>query len=429
MKLLFMKLKSFISSFWKISAGKRSLSGSSFLELAVAMAVLGVLASSSIQTEVGIEDRKSELITEQRIKKIQDAMVLFLKNNKRLPCPSSLTDRYDAQLGAEEIYGTISNPNMTINICSTPTVRNDLATNARIIPSPEIYRAIIHKTETPTAYGSFYADYPKIPPAYLIQGAVPTATLGLKPEDGLDGFGRKIFYSVHTILTNNKTSNPHCMSSSAYGRIKRYCFEGSGNSETQFTAHSKEMDYELSSTRYLPIFNLTFNYSDSFYGYAKGYAHEPFPYCHLDTVADVRAAYALVTTDKNGKGGVNKFGVRNGCPDLAADKVNIGGVKAGCTDLIFNNYNIEPDVLYDIKVNNATKGFVSSVNIMNQKLNTKVFPVHHIDLLMECNEGLNNGCQSIEYAYLKDDPEETGCFTRNDCPKNECGENKVCSRP
>ena len=179
MKLLFMKLKSFISSFWKISAGKRSLSGSSFLELAVAMALLGVLASSSIQTEVGIEDRKSELITEQRIKKIQDAMVLFLKNNKRLPCPSSLTDRYDAQLGAEEIYGTISNPNMTINICSTPTVRNDLAINARIIPSPEIYRAIIHKTETPTAYGSFYADYPKIPPAYLIQGAVPTATPGL----------------------------------------------------------------------------------------------------------------------------------------------------------------------------------------------------------------------------------------------------------
>ena len=153
----------------------------SLLELSVVMIIMGLIFSGSVSAfQIGM--KKAEIkMTNDNINSSYRAIGDFLQKNKRLPCPSNLSDAVESS----DNYGLESR-----------------STNAN--PS------------CTTGNGVFASGN-------LVYGAIPTRSLGIPDNHGIDGYGNKIAYIVDSRLTNNYIDSadlPSDLSSEAtYGTI------------------------------------------------------------------------------------------------------------------------------------------------------------------------------------------------------------------
>lgn len=121
--------------------------GFTLIELAIVLAILGLLLGGGSMLLQPLLDRNRRTDTIEKLKVIEDALVVYVSSNSVLPCPS------------------------------VPTLGSGASNGVASIPGSG-------------ACGSFRTS-----------GGVPWLTLGLTERDVLDGWGRRISYAVTSSLT------------------------------------------------------------------------------------------------------------------------------------------------------------------------------------------------------------------------------------
>jgi prepilin-type N-terminal cleavage/methylation domain-containing protein len=142
--------------------------GFSLVELAVSLAIIGMIVSSVMSVAItnDFEVKKSE--TEAKLNRIEEAIAGFLSLNLRLPCPADgETPVSDASFGQE---GTIP-----------------------VSPS--------HAACPNRNFNTSEQDI----------GVVPVSTLQLPDDFMFDGWGRRIMYAVDRRLAHNQITNEGCL--------------------------------------------------------------------------------------------------------------------------------------------------------------------------------------------------------------------------
>ena len=90
-----------IFSFVKIKSLKKKNTAFTMIELSVVILIIALLMFGSFSSS-GIVNSAKERVTKDRMKIIYNAMGIFLKENKRLPCPASIKlARGNAEYGKE----------------------------------------------------------------------------------------------------------------------------------------------------------------------------------------------------------------------------------------------------------------------------------------------------------------------------------------
>lgn len=126
------------------------------IELAAVIAIIAVLMGSAISAGMRGNESAKISTTQSKLYKVEEALVAFLKVNKRLPCPAQASlASSNASYGAEDCTNTAQ-----------------------------------------SACGGGDCD------ANLRVGIVPAATLGLPPEMMLDAWDRRITYAVSLPFTD-----------------------------------------------------------------------------------------------------------------------------------------------------------------------------------------------------------------------------------
>jgi len=126
-------------------AGARAVGGFSLIEIAIVLTLIGILLGGVFGVASDYLAAENREITAARLEAIEEALVLYVSRNKRLPCPAD---------------GTAAE-----------------GTAADGVPDPN------GETQTCTA-GVQYS-------------VVPWRALGMEPEATRDGFGRRVTYRVY----------------------------------------------------------------------------------------------------------------------------------------------------------------------------------------------------------------------------------------
>lgn len=151
-----------IIGYLKINANCR---GFSLTELSISLAIIAVIAGSTLSLAV-TSDRSVKLHeTKGKMEHIQEALLAYLSNNKRLPCPAD---------------GTLAQSNANFGIEATTGI-NPMSCNANFNDGSNIY-----------------------------YGVVPVTTLQLPDDFMFDGWGNRISYAVDIRYANNLTTNANC---------------------------------------------------------------------------------------------------------------------------------------------------------------------------------------------------------------------------
>lgn len=140
----------------------RAAGGFSLVELAIALAVIGLLLGATLTVYQGYIRTKAENDTETRKELIRVAMARFVGTNGRLPCPANPAL-------------SITNVNSGVENCGSAAT----TTGAR------------------TAGGS----------NNVLVGSLPYATLNMSIIDGYDGWDSSFTYAVSELLTDVDTFN------------------------------------------------------------------------------------------------------------------------------------------------------------------------------------------------------------------------------
>lgn len=168
--------------------------GSSLLELSIVLVIVGILISGSLLISASYVEQTRKDITAEKLAIIENALVIFLGQNNRLPCPASLGQKIsNSTFGYEKI------------ITSNSPATCDTSTNNINIFSGDL--------NGDTQY----------------MGAVPVRSLGLSDEYMFDGWNNRISYVVQRSFINNTITNPACVSGdlAAYNHSDQYiCFQG-----------------------------------------------------------------------------------------------------------------------------------------------------------------------------------------------------------
>ena len=140
--------------------------GFTLVEMAVVLAIVGVLISSMMLTLAAQVDQRSFNDTQARLEAARDAILAYAIANGRLPCPAT-----SASAGAEVRLGT--------GVCGSTTGTN--------------------------------FDYYGGVSGGVIGGLLPAVTLGYQPVDtagfAVDGWGNRIRYAVSRVTTPSFTAN------------------------------------------------------------------------------------------------------------------------------------------------------------------------------------------------------------------------------
>ena len=137
----------------------------SLIELSIAIIVISVVISGILSVSIVSKNNSNIKITNDRIKRINQALGEFVRVNKRLPCPASIK----AIKIADITYG---NEGTAAGNCTAGT-------------------GVYLSTETGATQ--------------MLYGMVPTKTLGLSSDYGEDNFGNKIAYIVGRDYTSSST--------------------------------------------------------------------------------------------------------------------------------------------------------------------------------------------------------------------------------
>ncbi|MFT7087037.1 MAG: prepilin-type N-terminal cleavage/methylation domain-containing protein [Rickettsiales bacterium] len=139
----------------------------SLVELSIVILIVSILLAGALGvSKTSINNSKTK-ITKERMAIVYDAIATFVAQNKRLPCPGTLTSVKGSVIYGKELEGDK------------------------------------HNAPQSACVGSYISlDHCNIPFAY---GMIPTQTLGLDPEMAEDGFGTKFSYAVDSRYTIKNT--------------------------------------------------------------------------------------------------------------------------------------------------------------------------------------------------------------------------------
>ncbi len=213
---------------------KSAKDGFSLIQLSIVLIIGGLVVASSLPGGGVGDDLSKEKITLDRMEKIETAMQAFMSANQRRPYPSDLTAAFSAaaygvELAAPSDYSSVptthfttaasgnitvtttaNNPLVTITSGTTATISSAL-TNGWMISGTSIptysWVEFINSTTTFTMNNNAASataaagitDLKLRNP--LVAGGVPTRSLGLPDEYGIDGYGRRIVYMVDQRVT------------------------------------------------------------------------------------------------------------------------------------------------------------------------------------------------------------------------------------
>lgn len=122
------------------------------------IAVAGIATASLIPGDETGADSARQMVTMNRMQKIEEATKLFMAGNCRRPCPADIT----AAIGSS----AFGRENATPGTCTSPNFGPDAATG------------------------------------YVVAGGVPVVALGLPDDYALDGYGRRMMYMVDKRATS-----------------------------------------------------------------------------------------------------------------------------------------------------------------------------------------------------------------------------------
>ena len=219
--------------------------GFSLVQIAVLVAVAGIILASVLPGGELANTVAKERITRERMDKIEGAMQTFMAQNLRRPCPASGTlSTSDANFGVEAANpGQCTNAYFNeISPATAPTATGTTTNNSFIITSVSSVASIepgmlvtasagiasnthvlsidsssqITLDKAATASGSRTLNFSSV-----VADVVPTKTLGLPDEYMFDGYGRRISYMVDLRATNATTCRD-MQNSKTSGNVRIY---------------------------------------------------------------------------------------------------------------------------------------------------------------------------------------------------------------
>ncbi len=196
--------------------------GFSLIQICLLLTVASILVVSVMPGGERGSDMARDALTIERMQKIEEATQAFIAKNLRRPCPSDVTlAASDSNMGVE---ATTALPDVCYNntpsasfadyvttlatgTAGTNTITVTSATgidegdyvigNSTVPPLTRVTdvtgTTITLDTVLPVALLSSSVAFHDAP---VVAGGVPTRTLGLPEEYGLDGYGRRIMYAV-----------------------------------------------------------------------------------------------------------------------------------------------------------------------------------------------------------------------------------------
>lgn len=138
-------------------------SGFSLVELSISITIIALIAGSAISVAVTSDYNTKKTLTENKMERIEEALVGFFALNHRLPCPAKGEDTVD---------------NSSFGLEGTPTEASCLNAN--------------------DSDGDIF------------YGVVPIRTLKLPDNFMFDGWNRRISYAVDVKFANNEVTNQKC---------------------------------------------------------------------------------------------------------------------------------------------------------------------------------------------------------------------------
>lgn len=154
--------------------------GFSLTELSVSLAIIGLIAASAISVAITNDYSNKLSETENKLDRIEEALVGFLTISKRLPCPAD---------------GSLALDNTNFGLETLP--------NSTSIPGST--RCASANRSDETIFGTLDAGGGNI---YM--GVIPVTTLQLPDEFMFDGWGNRISYIITHSFANNETTNTAC---------------------------------------------------------------------------------------------------------------------------------------------------------------------------------------------------------------------------
>lgn len=139
--------------------------GFSLVELSVVLTVIGITLAGALDLIIKKTESDKEDETAEKIQLIEDALDVFLANNKRIPCPAS-----GANLLASAAFGLDADADHL-----------DGCEDSSDFSSSDVYA-----------------------------GVIPIKELNLSDEIMFDGWGRRMTYVVDMNFANNITTNINC---------------------------------------------------------------------------------------------------------------------------------------------------------------------------------------------------------------------------
>ncbi len=146
--------------------------------MSIILLLIGIVSVGGITTFNINSEQRQYKNTQDKIKKIQGALLTFLAQNGRLPCPASPTQAQATTTFGTESITFVSQQPAYCNTSGTGILSADLSSGAGIDA--------------------------------LYYGMVPVRTLGLADDDAADAFGNKIGYVVQRAFTNSIATNDKC---------------------------------------------------------------------------------------------------------------------------------------------------------------------------------------------------------------------------
>ncbi|MDX2112243.1 MAG: FG-GAP-like repeat-containing protein [Alphaproteobacteria bacterium] len=135
----------------------QSKQGFSLIQMSILLSALAIIAVAIMPGGDSASNAEREATTRERMAAIEEATKSFMAAKLRRPCPASGQERFDSDSGTNENCSSFDFSSNRINV---------------------------------------------------VAGTVPTATLGLSPEMGLDGYGRRMMYVVDKRAITTSTSTP-----------------------------------------------------------------------------------------------------------------------------------------------------------------------------------------------------------------------------
>jgi type II secretory pathway pseudopilin PulG len=228
---------------------RRNTHGFSLIQMAMLVAVLGIIMASVLPGGRLSSDAQKQALTLKRMAAIEEASKAFMTINLRRPCPgpggqtvnnslygmespnpgtcntgSPSADFIDAQTAT----GTVANGSKSVTAISSftginvgsPVTSTHIPANSYVASIDKTNNAItLDKAATGSAAGETltFSTY--------AAGTVPVKALGLPDEYGMDGYGRRIMYIVDKRATIASSTSAPGVSTHTFSSAPKSCYD------------------------------------------------------------------------------------------------------------------------------------------------------------------------------------------------------------